>query len=189
MTAGNPTPGAQAFLERAPTRGCRQPLVLDLGCGNGVFLSALAVREPAWRVVGVEKKHYRVRQAMQRACGLSNVEVLHAGVEDFLEDLPRGSVAKAFLLFSDPWPKRRHAVRRLVQRGFVELLSARIDRAGEFFFATDACSYAAQARALFSEGGWIVRDWVVSDDWPRTEFESRFEAVGAPVWRFRAVLP
>lgn len=186
MTAGILTPEAHGS---AQARGCRAPLVLDLGCGNGVFLSALAAREPAWRVVGVEKKHYRVRQAMQRTCGLPNVEVLHGGVMDFLEELPEKSAARAYLLFSDPWPKRRHAVRRLVQREFVRLLSTRIDPAGEFFFATDACSYADRARELFSEGGWMVRDWVVPDDWPRTEFESRFEAVGAPVWRFRAVLP
>ena len=91
------------------------PLVLDLGCGNGLFLTGLAACEPGWNILGIEKKEFRVRQARRRAGDLGNTRVLHGEVLEVLSSLPPGSVSRVYLLFSDPWPKRRHAVRRFVQ--------------------------------------------------------------------------
>ncbi len=167
----------------------KAPLALDLGCGNGVFLAAFAAREPDLNVLGVEKKSYRVRQARRRAEGLPNARVAEGDAEEVLRGLPPGSIARAYLLFSDPWPKRRHAVRRLVQAEFAALLRARLDPAGAFFFASDSADYTSRAREAFRAAGWAVENWVVAEDWPRTEFERRFLAEGLEVSRFRAWLP
>lgn len=167
----------------------KAPLALDLGCGNGAFLAALAAREPGLNVLGVEKKSYRVRQARRRAEGLPNARVAEGEVEEVLRGLPPGSVARAYLLFSDPWPKRRHAVRRLVQAEFAGLLRAQLEPEGAFFFASDSADYASRASEVFRAAGWCVADWVVAEDWPRTEFERRFLAEGLEVSRFQALLP
>ena len=167
----------------------KAPLALDLGCGNGVFLAAFAAREPDLNVLGVETKSYRVRQARRRAEGLPNARVAEGDAEEVLRGLPPGSIARAYLLFSDPWPKRRHAVRRLVQAEFAALLRARLDPAGAFFFASDSADYTSRAREAFRAAGWAVENWVVAEDWPRTEFERRFLAEGLEVSRFRAWLP
>jgi tRNA (guanine-N7-)-methyltransferase len=162
------------------------PLVLDLGCGNGVFLSALAAAHPGWNVLGIEKKGYRVRQARRQAQDLDNARVVHGEVVEVVSGLPEASVARVYLLFSDPWPKRRHAVRRLVQTPFASLLADRLAPDGAFFFASDSAAYADWAENVFREDGWKVGPWPTPGDWPRTEFEQRFGSAGVEIRRFEA---
>lgn len=183
MAAGTMVPevfGHGADFPRA------QPLVLDLGCGNGAFLAGLAEREPGWNILGIEKKAYRARQARRRSANLSNARVTHGEVVEILSELPAGSVSRVYLLFSDPWPKRRHAVRRLVQEDFLRLLPSRLGPGGIFFFASDSADYALGVCQQLAQAGWRVGDWVVSEDWPRTEFEQRFVSTGLNIWRFQA---
>ena len=162
------------------------PLVLDLGCGNGVFLAGLAAAQSGWNVLGIEKKEYRVRQARRRVEELPNARVLHGEVSDLLSGFPDGSIARVYLLFSDPWPKRRHAVRRLVQDDFVALMGAKLEHGGMFFFATDAVEYLVWARERFAAAGWQLGDWILPTGWPMTEFEQRFVADGVQIGRFQA---
>jgi tRNA (guanine-N7-)-methyltransferase len=168
------------------TFGKSGPLVLDLGCGNGVFLAGLAEREAGWNVLGVEKKDYRVRQARRRIGGLDNARVRHGEVLDLLRELPGRSVAKVYLLFSDPWPKRRHAVRRLVQEEFADLLAEKLQTDGTFFFASDSVEYNGWAKGIFAELRWRISAWRVPEGWPQTEFEQRFALAGLNIWRFQA---
>jgi tRNA (guanine-N7-)-methyltransferase len=167
--------------------GARQPLVLDLGCGNGVFLSGLAAAQSGWNVLGIEKKDYRVRQARRRAENLDNARVVHGEVTEILTDLPPASIARVYLLFSDPWPKRRHAVRRLVQDDFVSLLGSRLTEGGIFFFASDFAEYADWAEEIFRAGGWQISAWELPTEWPPTEFEQRFVSAGVSIRRFQAI--
>jgi tRNA (guanine-N7-)-methyltransferase len=164
----------------------RQPLILDLGCGNGVFLAGLAAAQPGWNVLGIEKKDYRVRQARRRAGDLSNARVLQGEVIDLLAGFSERSIARAYLLFSDPWPKRRHAVRRLVQPEFVALLRSQLEPDGKFFFASDSAEYAAWAEDLFHRSEWKVVSWEFPPEWPATEFEQRFASAGVEIRRFQA---
>ena len=163
-----------------------QPLVLDLGCGNGVFLAGLAAARPDWNVLGIEKKDYRVRQATRRSADLPNARVVHGEVGEILKSLPKRSVAAVYLLFNDPWPKRRHAVRRLVQSEFVALLDARLEADGILYFASDSVEYAEWARSMFRSARWRAKSWDVPPGWPETEFEQRFVSAGVEIRRFQA---
>lgn len=176
-----------AGLDPAELFGRVAPLAVDLGCGNGVFLSALARREPGWNVLGIEKKAYRVLQAHRRAGDLPNARVVQGEAMEMMRGLPGESVAAAYLLFSDPWPKRRHAVRRLAQRELADLLGACLAAGGSLFFASDSPAYFEWARDVFDSYGWRVDAWVIPDGWPATEFERRFISEGLAIHRFRAV--
>ena len=171
--------GAATFPKSAP-------LVLDLGCGNGVFLAGLAAAQPGWNVLGIEKKDYRVRQARRRTRDLANARVVQGEVTEVLPTLPDASVSRVYLLFSDPWPKRRHAVRRLVQDDFVALVGSKLANDGLFFFATDAVEYLDWAKERFAAAGWKLGDWILPAGWPVTEFEQRFLADGVKIGRFQA---
>jgi tRNA (guanine-N7-)-methyltransferase len=187
MPAFPPVSGpAEKDAVRVPEFPSTQPLVLDLGCGNGVFLAGLAAVQPGWNVLGIEKKDYRVRQARRRAADLPNVRVVNGEVSDVLAAMPEQSVERVYLLFSDPWPKRRHAVRRLVQPEFVALLAARLIADGTFFFASDSGEYADWAEDVFRAGRWNVSPWYLPADWPPTEFEQRFVSAGVSIRRFQA---
>lgn len=165
---------------------CDQPLVLDLGCGNGLFLAALAASEPGWNLLGIEKKDYRVRQAKRRTRGLPNARIAQGEVTEVLSALFDATISRIYLLFSDPWPKRRHAVRRLVQDDFVALVGSKMERDGVFFFATDAAEYLDWSKERFSAAGWKLADWIRPAEWPATEFEQRFVAAGVQIGRFQA---
>ena len=164
----------------------QQPLVLDLGCGNGLFLAGLAAQQPDWNVLGIEKKDYRVRQARRHAESSDNARVVHGEVTEVLSALPPGSISRVYLLFSDPWPKRRHAVRRLVQDDFVSLLGSRLNSNGLFFFASDSAEYALWAEEAFRASGWQISAWDLPPGWPPTEFEQRFVSAGVSIRRFQA---
>jgi tRNA (guanine-N7-)-methyltransferase len=164
----------------------RQPLVLDLGCGNGVFLAGLAAARPDWNVLGIEKKDYRVRQAKRHSADLPNARVVHGEVNEVLSSFPDRSLAAVYLLFNDPWPKRRHAVRRLVQSKFIELLGARLMADGVFYFASDSAEYSGWAGDLFRSSGWKLHPWNLPPGWPQTEFEQRFVSAGVEIRRFQA---
>jgi tRNA (guanine-N7-)-methyltransferase len=163
-----------------------QPLALDLGCGNGLFLAALAASEPGWNMLGIEKKDYRVRQARRRSRHLPNARIVQGEVTEVMSAFPAAAITRVYLLFSDPWPKRRHAVRRLVQDDFVALVGSKLQRDGVFFFATDAAEYLDWAKERFAAAGWRLGDWIPPEGWPTTEFEQRFVADGVQIGRFQA---
>lgn len=127
-----------------------------------------------------------MRQAQRRSRDLPNVRIMQGEVIEVLSALPDESISRIYLLFSDPWPKRRHAVRRLVQDDFVTLVGSKLKSDGVFFFATDASDYLDWAKERFDAAGWKLADWILTAEWPMTEFEQRFVADGVSIGRFQA---
>ena len=110
------------------------PIEVDLGCGDGSFLVALAKQNPQRNFLGLERLLGRVRSACRKiACGnLGNARVLRIESSYAVEYLlPPNSVSVFYLLFPDPWPKRRHQRRRLVTEEFLE---SDLSRAGARWF-------------------------------------------------------
>jgi tRNA (guanine-N7-)-methyltransferase len=120
-------------------------LVLDLGFGRGEFLIGLANACPRSAFLGVEVSFKRVLKMARRLAvtGLDNVRLLEATAEIAVGDLlPKRSAKEIWVNFPDPWPKKRHHERRLLQPGFVADVRACLREGGVVHVATDHADYA-----------------------------------------------
>ncbi|MGF1548562.1 MAG: tRNA (guanosine(46)-N7)-methyltransferase TrmB [Thiotrichales bacterium] len=130
------------------------PRVLEIGFGDGENLITQALAHPEHDFIGIEVHAPGVGRVLNQidALEISNVRVLrHDAVEVLERMIPRTSLAKIQLFFPDPWPKKRHHKRRLVQPDFVFLLSERVGAGGLLHFATDWADYAAQMLAVLDQ--------------------------------------
>lgn len=130
------------------------PLVLEIGSGMGEATAAMAAADPDRDVLAVEV-HTPGLGSLLRLVedgGLRNVRVLEADARQVLRDvLPPGSLDEVRVFFPDPWPKARHAKRRLVTREFADLVAQRLRPGGRLHVATDSAGYAEQALRVLSE--------------------------------------
>jgi tRNA (guanine-N7-)-methyltransferase len=122
--------------------GRNAPLHVDLGCGDGSFLCALAQRVPEKNFLGIERLLGRIRSAARKAAIVGNVRLLRMENSYAVRYLlPAGSVETFYLLFPDPWPKRRHWQRRTVTGEFLRAISQALAENGRFLIATDHLNY------------------------------------------------
>jgi tRNA (guanine-N7-)-methyltransferase len=120
-------------------------LTVDLGFGRGELLLALAAAEPATAFLGVEYSFKRVLKLARRLARtpLRNVRLVQATAESIVGDrLPDACVRAFWINFPDPWPKKRHQRRRLIQPGFAHALARRLEPGGVVYAATDHAGYA-----------------------------------------------
>ncbi|MBA3960275.1 MAG: tRNA (guanosine(46)-N7)-methyltransferase TrmB [Chthoniobacterales bacterium] len=162
------------------------PLEVDLGCGNGAFLVALAAQFPERNFLGIERLIGRVRSACAKAAraNLPNVRVLKVELSYAVKYLlPPTSVAVLHLLFPDPWPKQRHHRRRIVTADFLADLHRVLARDGRLRLATDQADYFETIRQLISTQPFAKVDDNAAERFPLTTFEKHFVAAGAPIYR------
>lgn len=136
-----------AALELDALFGRRAPRCVEIGFGNGEHLLALAAAEPARDFLGIEVHRPGVGRLLLAlaAAGLSNVRLVsHDAVEVLERQLPPASLAEILVLFPDPWPKKRHHKRRLIQAPFAALLASRLLPGGVLRLATDWQPYAQE---------------------------------------------
>ncbi len=171
--------------------GRRAPRTLEIGFGNGEHLAKLAAAHPERDYLGIEVHRPGVGHLLMLAekTGLTNVRVSdHDAVEVLREQIPAGGLDEVLVLFPDPWHKKRHHKRRLIQPPFVELLASRLRPGGVFRLATDWEEYALQMLEVL-RGSSSFTNLSPSGDWiPRpeerapTRFEKRGERLGHGVW-------
>lgn len=180
-----------ASLDLSVLFGNDRPVWLEIGFGNGDSLAALAERNPDRNYLGIEVHRPGVGHLLLRleARALGNVRVLrHDAVEVLSHSLVPGSLAGAFLFFPDPWHKRRHHKRRILQPSFVELLARAIRPGGLFHAATDWEDYAHQMLAVLEASPAfenVAGPGVFSprpEERPMTRFEERGQRLGHRVW-------
>jgi tRNA (guanine-N7-)-methyltransferase len=136
------------FLPRAEER-----LVLEIGCGNGHFLNAYASAHPEQLCVGIDLRLERVDKALRKCerAALPNLHFLRGDVRNFLPELPAGiRLQDVYLLFPDPWPKKRHHKNRLLQSGFLNEIASRAGQGSRLFFRTDYKPYFDEAREVIA---------------------------------------
>jgi tRNA (guanine-N7-)-methyltransferase len=126
---------------------------LEIGCGHGHFLVRYAAAHPGELCVGIDLVGDRIRRAVKKRdrARLANLHFLQNEAVEFLDCLPPGArPADVFILFPDPWPKRRHHKNRLLQENFLARLSRHAGRGSRLFFRTDHAEYFAAARAALA---------------------------------------
>ncbi|MFN2508959.1 MAG: tRNA (guanosine(46)-N7)-methyltransferase TrmB [Chthoniobacterales bacterium] len=174
-------------LDLAALFGRSAPLEVDLGCGDGLFLSQLAAEHPERNFLGVERLVGRVRSACKKIARreLRNARVLRCEISSAVEELlPSASVDVFHLLFSDPWPKRRHQNRRVVTETFLRCASRALKGHGRLRIATDDAHYFTQilrVADLVSDLGAISESEAAQ--LPPSTFETRFRGSGREIHR------
>lgn len=204
---GRLTKGQAAALERQwPVKGLTHqkspidftaafgrsaPLVLEIGFGMGHSLVAMAKADPASDYIGIEVHGPGVGACLMEAeqQGVENLRVFQHDAVEILEDcVADGSLAKVQIFFPDPWHKKRHHKRRLVQSPFVQLLQRKLQQDGILHLATDWENYAEHMlEVMQQEQGWQnlseQGDYIPRpDSRPLTKFEKRGHRLGHGVW-------
>lgn len=167
--------------------GNTQPVWLEIGCGNGTALAASADRYPDRNFLGIEVHAPGVGHLLQRlaAQNSQNARILQQDALEVLRHrLPDQSLAGICVFFPDPWPKKRHHKRRLVQPGFTQLAAHKLQPGGILHLATDWEPYAEQMLTILSaepqlqntatDDGYVPRP----SERPLTRFEQRGQALG-----------
>ena len=171
------------------------PIVLEIGFGNGETLVQQAAEHPEFDFMGIEVHEPGVGHCLIKArdAGVSNLRLIrHDAIEVLTEQIPSNSLLRVNLYFPDPWPKKRHHKRRIVQPAFLELVADRLRSGATLHIATDWATYAEHIDEMLEgsdrfecaerreHGGGLPLDR------PQTKFERRGLKKGHRIhdWRF-----
>jgi tRNA (guanine-N7-)-methyltransferase len=141
------------LTDRAALFGRHAPLQVEIGCGNGDALLEMAAAQTEHDFIGIEVYRPGVGKLLAgiEKSGLGNVRICnHDAVEVMRDCLPPASLVRVLVLFPDPWPKKRHHKRRLLQGEFVHLIAECLEVGGELLIATDWRDYAEFAMQVVS---------------------------------------
>jgi len=177
--------------------GDNRPLHFEIGFGAGEHLAYQAALRPDHGFIGCEPFVNGVVGALMhiRDDHLSNVRIHMGDALDALGRLPDASLDRVYLLHPDPWPKARHAKRRMMNPGPLDMIAAKLKPGGEFRFGTDHpiyCRWAMMQMNQRTDFIWQARtasDMLIRpDDWPETRYERKARTVfGHDVWYFRYI--
>lgn len=175
--------------------GTARPMQLEIGFGAGEHLAGQAAAHPDHGFIGCEPFLNGVVGALNhiRDGGLANVRLHMGDALGVIERLPDASLERVYLLHPDPWPKARHAKRRMMNDGPVDLIARKLKPGGEFRFGTDHPVYLRHAlmvmRRHTDQFEWLAQKAADFQQrpggWPETRYEAKARAQGHEVWYFR----
>ncbi|MCR5503161.1 MAG: tRNA (guanosine(46)-N7)-methyltransferase TrmB [Lachnospiraceae bacterium] len=174
--------------------GNDHPLRIEIGTGKGQFLYTLAAQNPGINYVGIEKFSsvlLRVIQKMEEA-PLPNLKLIRMDAEDLLGVFGKDEVDRIYLNFSDPWPKDRHAKRRLPSGRFLSRYEQFLKKDGLVEFKTDNRELFDFAVEEAGKSGWTIlkltydlhHDPEMNEGNIMTEYEEKFSALGNPICKY-----
>lgn len=182
-------PYRSALLDIGKTFGRSAPTVLEIGFGMGETTQKIAQARPEDNFLGVEVFNAGVGALLKRIdeSGVQNIRIIqHDAVEVVRDMIAPDSLAGVHVYFPDPWPKKRHHKRRLIQPEFVALLTSRLAPGGYIHCATDWENYAEQMLDVLSGNPDLVNtaeSYAPRPDFrPQTKFETRGLRLGHGVW-------
>ena len=182
---GNNLLDLQTLFGRAAT------VVLEIGFGNGETLVQQAVEHPGKDFIGIDVHEPGVGHCLLKArdAGIHNLRLLiHDAIEVLNNQIPLESLSRVNLYFPDPWPKKRHHKRRIVQHDFLNLIADRLVDDGTLNIATDWANYAEHIDEVLSQSDRFScserreHDGEQPYDRPRTKFERRGLKKGHRIW-------
>jgi len=167
-----------------------RPLLLDIGCARGRFLLRMAEAEPKWNYLGVEIREPLVNEANRLAAeaGFANVHYAFCNamlwLDRLLEGIPDGVLQNVTIQFPDPWFKKKHAKRRMVNEEMVETIARHLAPGGRVFVQTDIEFLADEMFTLFRNDDRFVETQTEANPFPvKTEREKAVEDKDLPVYR------
>jgi tRNA (guanine-N7-)-methyltransferase len=173
-----------AFSDQTISSPRNAPLIVEIGSGMGETTIEIAKAHPEADFIAIEVHGPGVGSLLNRidAEGLNNLRVIrHDAVEVLERMVPDGSLAAIHLFFPDPWPKKRHHKRRLVQPAFASLVARKLRGGGIVHAATDWPEYAEQIARVFSQDEAFAHTASGFAARPMTKFEKRGRRLGNPV--------
>ena len=183
------------FVDFDTLFGRHAPVVLEIGFGNGDTLVQQALDHPALNFLGIEVHEPGVGHCLLKAeeTGVKNLKLIkHDAIEVLQSQVPPRSLQRVNIYFPDPWPKKRHHKRRMIQPAFLELINSRLEANGALHIATDWANYAEHIDDVLSQSALFTCDERREHDGdgplerPRTKFEHRGLRKGHRIvdWRF-----
>lgn len=174
--------------------GNENPIRIEIGMGKGQFIHALAKLHPEINYVGIEKYSSVLLRAIQKMEEeeLPNLKFVRMDAEDILKVFGPGEVDRIYLNFSDPWPKDRHAKRRLPSEAFLRRYDVILKKGGQLEFKTDNRPLFDFAVEELEPAGWkaevITYDLHADDKLMvgnvMTEYEEKFSSMGNPICKY-----
>ena len=176
--------------------GNENPIHIEIGMGKGQFIMKLAKEHPDINYIGIERYSSVLLRALQKMEiePLPNIRFLCMDASIITEVFDKEEVAKIYLNFSDPWPKERHAKRRLTSRQFFERYDKILAGNGVVEFKTDNDDLFAFSMEEVAEDGWTLdahtfdlhHDPVLNEGNVMTEYEEKFSSLGHPIHKLIA---
>ena len=176
--------------------GNDNPIRIEIGMGKGKFITQLAMENPDINYVGIEKYSSVLIRAIERCeeIEVPNLRFIRMEAEYICDVFEKGEVDRIYLNFSDPWPKDRHAKRRLTSKQFFERYDVILKKDGIVEFKTDNDLLFQFSLEQVPEAGWelIEQTWDLHNDERlmqgnvMTEYESKFSQMGNPIHKLIA---
>lgn len=174
--------------------GNGNPIHIEIGMGKGKFIHTMAREHPEINYVGIEKYSSVLLRAIQKMEQeeLPNLKFLRMDAEDIAKVFAAGEVGRIYLNFSDPWPKDRHAKRRLPSRQFLGRYRIILGKEGKLEFKTDNRMLFDFAVEELDPAGWTAEiitydlhgDAALMEGNVMTEYEEKFSAMGNPIYKY-----
>ncbi|MDR0539658.1 MAG: tRNA (guanosine(46)-N7)-methyltransferase TrmB [Spirochaetaceae bacterium] len=182
-------PFSAACVDFEAVFGNKNPVVIEIGFGMGSATARIAAEHPETNYLGIEVFKAGVGKMLweiERGA-LKNIRIIeHDAAEVIAAMVPEQSAAGFHVFFPDPWPKKRHHKRRLIQRPFTDRLAARLKTGGYIYAVTDWPDYAAAARAALSATPLLANvygEYAPRLPWrPHTKFEKKAQAAGRAIY-------
>ncbi len=173
--------------------GSDRPIHIEVGMGKGQFITTLAIQNPEINYIGIEKYSSVLVRGLEKLEALepcpSNIRFIRMDAENICSMFAEGEVSRIYLNFSDPWPKDRHAKRRLTSLQFLKRYNKILAPGGQIEFKTDNRDLFQFSLEQVEPAGWklISSTWDLHHDETMnsgnvmTEYEQKFSAQGNPI--------
>ena len=172
--------------------GNNNPIYIEIGMGKGKFIRENALRYPNINFIGIEKYDSVVAKCLPKIDdSLANLAIVRMDALE-IDKVFAHEISRIYLNFSDPWPKKRHHLRRLSSKVFLEKYSSIFLGDYEILMRTDNEDLFCYSLMSFSEAGYVLKDLTFNlhnntDDIITTEYEDRFSSRGMPIYAVRAI--